>query len=67
MRCYKNEQDQFKNFVLTAGLLFLVLILGSFTSMPSKTGLFVWWVILPVIVVAISFVYWFMVRFKSSF
>lgn len=36
-----------------AVLLFVTAILGSFTSLPSKTGSFVWWVVLPAAIIGV--------------
>lgn len=43
----------FRAPVIVICVLFAALIAGSFTNLPIRVGLFVWWVIFPIIIVAV--------------
>jgi hypothetical protein len=49
---------------MVIGVLFIALVLvGSFTHLPSIIGLFVWWVILPVVIAGVC---WSLVFFLEA-
>lgn len=67
----KRRKQIIHSFLWAVGRIFaafiLITIIGSATNLPSKTGEFFWWVVLPTILVGLSFLWFYTVTIRRIF